>query len=204
MRELIEIQKDAAVRKRRIGRDLELNQPVILGLDRIQDLTVIGNHDTVGAVHVGRLLGDRAVGREVKDLAVDHRAGRGAGAREVDAPVTVGRKVVGADEGMPVLVVRVGRQILAVGGDVADRAAVIAGGEKFAARRGNDRRRAAARLGPEDAVLRTVPSGHRTAIVFDVVELAVVPDRPLGKVRIVVEDPDVGGARIGCRACQDE
>src|SRR4029077_17940416 len=118
---------------------------------------VIGNHDTVSAVHVGGFLGDRAVGREVEDLAVVHGAGRGAGAREVVAPVAVGRKVVGADEGMPVLVVRVGRQILAVGRDAADRAAVIAGGEEFAAHRGNDRRRAAARLGPEDAVLRTVP-----------------------------------------------
>src|SRR5215470_19604167 len=104
-------------------------------------------------MHVCGLLADRAVRCDVEDLAVDHRSGRGAGAGEVDAAVPVGRKVVGADEGISVLVVRVGSEILALGRDASDRAAVVAGREKLPLGGSNDRGGSTACLRPEYGVL---------------------------------------------------
>src|SRR5262249_27518880 len=152
------------VRERSVGSDLELDQPVILGFDGVQDLAVVRDYDPVSAVHVDGFLADRAIGCDVEDLAVDHGTWRRTGAGEVDASVMVGREVIRAHERIPILVVRVGRQILAVGRDAADRTAVVAGREKLATGGGNHRRGPAALLGPEDGALRTIPGGHGTAI----------------------------------------
>jgi hypothetical protein len=38
----------------------------------------------------------------------------------------------------------------------------------------------------------TIPGSHRVAVIFDVVKLAAIPDRPFRKVRIAVEYLDAG------------
>src|SRR6202035_3583345 len=91
--EIVEVHEYSPNRQCGAWSDLELDQPVHLGLHDIQDLAVFRDGETVGAVHVGGLLRDRGVRRHIKDLAIDHGA-RGSRSGEVYAAVTVRREVV--------------------------------------------------------------------------------------------------------------
>ena len=185
---------------------LNSQQPVPLGLDHVQKLAVLGDRHPVGAFHILRLLLDRPVRREVEDLAVD-RAARMSRGGEVNAAVAVRGEVVRTHELVPGLVLGIRGERSAIGGYAADAVAVVAGGEELALRRRDDGGRPAALLRPEDLVLVAVPGGHGIAVVFHVIQFAVIPDRAFRKVRVGIDDLDaagVGRASGGGRRRQDK
>ena len=71
---IVKVDKQAPVRQCGTRSNLELQQPVSLGFNDIKNIAILRDGQTVGAVHIACFLRDRSIWRQIKDLAVDHRA----------------------------------------------------------------------------------------------------------------------------------
>ena len=97
------------------------------------------------------------------------------------------REIIGANERVAVPVVIVRRKCLAIRGQPTDGSAVVTRGEELTASSGDDCRGSASLLHREDPVALSVPHGNGVAIVFDVIQLARLPDRALWKMHVGVQ-----------------
>src|ERR1700742_2475392 len=118
-----------------------------IGLDDVQSLTVLRDRYPVGALHIVRLHLDRPIRSQIKDPPVDGGPGMSGGA-EVNSAVSVRRKIVRPDERITGLILSVGGEGFAIGGNTADTVVVVAGGEKFTLRGWDDGGRSATLLSP--------------------------------------------------------